>query len=118
MFLKGVRTLLFGGLLFIAACSDQKPRIPGRIIPQEKMAQVLTDIHLAEAYVTSGLQNDSSEIKGPDYYPFIFKKYGIDEKTFRESFDFYLLHPKLLDKVYQDVMDEMAKKEAEAGKSK
>lgn len=104
-------------VIFIASCSgEKKEKIPGDVIPEKEMTQLLTDLHLVEGYISSGFARDSADQKLLNYYHTVFKKYGVTEEQFQKSFEFYLRHPKLLDGVYQDVLEEMSKEEAEAAK--
>ena len=102
-------------LSFLAACSgDSKVNIPDTVLPEEKMADVMVDIHLLEAAlnistynkdrVTTGNINPSSDI---------LKKNHITKKQFDTSFDFYSRNPKLLGEVYQLVLNDLSKMQAQ-----
>jgi hypothetical protein len=105
-------TLIF--LLALASCQTDPDKIPADILPKEKMTGILMDIHIAEAGIRLETQQDSLAQKATDYYHFIYKKYNVSEEDFRRSFRYYSEHPKQLEQIYQDMINEMSKKESEA----
>ncbi len=102
-----MRYLLLTSLLFLlVACnqSDSKD-----IIEKDKMAAILTDIHLAESYST--LLKDSLHQSGDRnldslnaLYQTILGHYNISLKAFNTSFEWYKKHPSELDSIYQKVI--------------
>jgi hypothetical protein len=100
--------------MFCISCSQNKDKVPSGIIPPEKMAEILTDVHIAEAYTNyKNLQADALKQSISDYYHFIFKTYGISDADFEESFDYYSKNPVAFIKVYDQVLIHLSKKEAE-----
>ncbi|MPR34632.1 DUF4296 domain-containing protein [Salmonirosea aquatica] len=99
------RSLLIPGfLLILLACSgDEKP--PGDLIPQDKMAKILADIHVAEAQVTNmQLRSlDSSVMVYGELQKKIWKKYKVDTLLYRKSYSFYTSHPAYLTEIYDQV---------------
>ena len=99
---------------FLFSCKPKEAKIPAGILPKEQMVSVLTDVHLAEAALTLNTKNDSAALVAAGYYNFIYQSHRITKKQFDESLDFYTKHPELLEKIYEEVINELSKKQAEA----
>ena len=107
-------TVCLGILLLLTSCRQETTALPKDLISREKMIQVLADVHITEAaiYYKNG-HGDKVDNKAPEYYQYIFSKQGITEKQFRESFDYYLHQEAQLDKIYEDVITEISRRQAE-----
>ena len=106
-------------LLFICvlvSCGDKSKSvaIPPNILSREKMAAVLTDIHIAEAEAGSRTLPDSTS-KVPVSFEKIFEKDSISKSQYEESLSFYMDNPDLLDTVYVQVLNELSKMQGKAG---
>jgi hypothetical protein len=103
-------------VLFIFSCADPVV-IPENVLSKEKMALILTDVQEAEAQIQSlSLErNDSTKAIAYGYYKSIFEKHKITPEKFRESFDFYANNLGILDKIYDEVIVNLSKAQAEAG---
>ncbi len=78
------------------------------------MAALLTEIHLVEGSVTPMLiQRDSATQYILNNYNFLFTKYKTNDKEFKETMDYYVRHPKELDKVYEKVLENLSKMQSE-----
>src|SRR5690349_1070333 len=86
--------------LFVAGC---KPGIPSDIIQPDKMALVLNDIHIVDAYITTIPYLDSSKKTAAAFYNGIYKRYEIDSALYGKSMAYYSQHPKILDEIYTKV---------------
>ncbi|WP_229201705.1 DUF4296 domain-containing protein [Arsenicibacter rosenii] len=93
---------------------DQKP---DNLIPPDKMADVLTEIHLAESRVSRlNLRSlDSSNLVYQRLEGQIFKKFAVDTSAYRKSYAYYSSHPVELEGVYKQVTEKLQKK-IDAGK--
>lgn len=102
--------------LFFFSCSKKEEKIPAGIISKEKMVQLLVDYHLAEAQTQFHSTTDDAKTLKQSYYKFIFAKHKTDYNKLKKSFDFYSSHPEIFSKIYDDVITELSKKQAEASK--
>ena len=84
------------------------------ILKKEELVPVLVDIHLAQTVVGMNQVNDSSHYSVTDYSAYIFKIHGIKKETYDSSLSFYTAHPELLDEIYQEVINELSRKQGEA----
>jgi hypothetical protein len=104
-------------VLIIQSCSAPVVIIPNDVLSQDKMVSVLTDVHLAEAAITLKFTNkDTSKLQAATFYNFIYKAHKTTKEQFTKSYDFYVSHPELLNKIYDDVLIELSKKQGEAAK--
>jgi hypothetical protein len=115
---KEMKNLLLVIIPFLLlACSSGKDK-PDDVLSKDKMVNVLLDIHLAEARVSQArLPLDSSL----NYYIFleneIFQKHQIDSATYKKSMDYYTLHIRELDEIYESVLDSLNIKSAEGSRT-
>lgn len=106
-------SLCLCGFLF-SSCSRKEEKIPDDILKKEIMVPLLADIHIAEAAAvinSSAYESSKKDIKSA--YHSVFSKYSITENDFRRSMDYYTMHPELLDKIYEEVITELSKKQAD-----
>lgn len=117
--MKKINNYILIGLtaLIIQSCSAPKVTIPNDVLSKENMVAILTDIHLAESAVTLKFTNkDTSMLQAAEYNNFIFKNHKTTKEQFNKSYDFYVAHPDILNKIYDDVLTELSKKQGEAAK--
>lgn len=81
------------------------------------MAEVITDIHMAEAETSVRTFPDSISKEKMSFQK-IFDKHSVTQKQYDESLSFYMEHPEILDTVYVNVLNELSKKQGEATQGK
>lgn len=91
-------------LLGLWAC-DGEDSPPDDLISQEKMAEILTEIHIAEARVTNMQlrSQDSSIMLYDKLQKRIWEKNKVDTSIYKKSYSFYTTHPALLSEIYDQV---------------
>lgn len=94
------------------ACTAPEDEKPDRLIDMDKMADILTEVHMAESRVSRlGLASiDSSNIAYKHLETNIFKKFGVDTSAYRKSYIFYSSHPRDMEVIYKRVTDNLQKK--------
>lgn len=100
-----IRILIGFLLIFFLSCSN-KPNIPKDILPQKEMQSVLWDIIRADVMVNYTVSRDTSINrfeKNVELYQQIFKIHGITKNQFKQSIDYYRLHPALMQTVLDSV---------------
>ncbi|TGE06507.1 DUF4296 domain-containing protein [Hymenobacter fodinae] len=104
---------------WLQAC--QKPEDvapPSKLLPQDKMVSVLVNIHILEAQVdASALPSDSARALFLQQKKELFKRYGVTDSSFRQSYRYYAVHDKDLDDIYKIVIDSLGKREQKLGVS-
>ena len=112
---------VFISLLFAACSGEQKVSIPDSVLSEEKMAAVMLDINLMEASMNiTGVHPNRIDLAGSNV-PLnldILKKHNLTKKQFDESFSFYSNNPELLSEVYQIVLNDLSKMQAEVSRKK
>lgn len=108
-------------ITFLCACTsiEERPRIPDTVLSQEKMAEVMVDIHLLEAALNVSAYSRDQIVANPIIPDSdVLKKNNITRKQYEESFDFYSKNPLLLTEVYQLVLNNLSKMQAEVMNNK
>lgn len=116
--LRYLGMLLLGGWL-ATACTNPTDRKPAGLIEEGKMAEILTEVHMAEARVSrlSLTSLDSSQVAYEHMEKQIFKKFGVDTGAYRKSYVFYSSHPANMEVIYKQVTKSLQNK-IDAGKAK
>ena len=104
-------SLLLSGWL-ITACTAPEDKQPDKLISQEQMADILTEVHMTEARISRlNLRAvDSANIVYKHLESQIFKKIGVDTATYRKSYIFYSSHPADMEAIYQRVTERLKQK--------
>jgi hypothetical protein len=114
-------SILFIGVLFFSSCSlEQKEiSIPDYVITQDSMVQILTDVYIQETMINLyNQQGQHMKMNPVKQYQLIFDKYKITKERYDTSYQFYLDNPVLLNKIYESVVVELTKKQAEIEQDK
>lgn len=110
-----IALILSGSLLF--SCQEKEAEaaaIPENLIPKEDFKELMIDIHLLEATKKLNLleeMNDSTKIDV--FYQSIFDNYNTDLESFQEAHDYYSSDKKAFFDFYEDLTDELEKREKE-----
>ncbi|MCX6290627.1 MAG: DUF4296 domain-containing protein [Bacteroidetes bacterium] len=100
-------------LLLSISCSKKPADIPKNILSKTELVPVLVDIHLAQAATGVNQLNDSARYGMKEYSGYIFKIHGITKEKYDSSLAFYSRHPELIDEIYQEVINELSRKQSE-----
>lgn len=99
--------------IFISSCKDKTIIIPPYVLPQDTMTSIIVDFQLLEASKIKKSEKDSIL---PDslllQYSLILNKHNISQFQFEQSFDFYKLHPKFLEQIYEKAVNELHARQA------
>ena len=77
------------------------------------------DVHLSEASIGRTIRNfDTSRVAYKQAHKLILKRHKVSDSAFKHSYDYYLLHPDLLDKIYDNVLDSLSLREAKLTQKK
>lgn len=112
---------MIAGLLLIlgmaaSGCSN-KQRIPSGILSREKMQDVMWDMIQADQY-SSYLAKDSSHIdiklERLRLYEQVFQLHGVSRDEFKKSYDYYMTHPELTQKLFDSLLSKGNRLRSEA----
>ncbi|MGI8892979.1 MAG: DUF4296 domain-containing protein [Bacteroidia bacterium] len=101
-------------ILTLFSCSEQEVSIPDEIISREQMVQILAEMHIADASINYKSLGDTSRLNSAIIYRQVLNKYSVSAEHYRESYQFYLDHPKLINKMYDEVINELSRRQSEA----
>lgn len=101
---------------WLTACGSNTK--PNDLIPEDKMAKILSEIHILEAQITNlhFQHEDSSVYVYQKMKVKILKTFELDSATFKSSFKYYTLNPDKMKGIYTEVKNllETKKKVIEA----
>jgi uncharacterized membrane protein len=117
--MKKLFSVFFVVIFFGCSSIDSPVTIPDDILSKEKMAEIMVDIHLLEATLNiSTYSKDHVVMNTINPNSDILKKNNITKQQFEESFEFYSQNPVLLTEVYQLVLNNLSKMQAEVMNNK
>lgn len=99
-------------LLTLVGCAgDDGSSKPDDLIAADKMAAILTEIHMAESQVGRYAlrSSDSSTLLFNRLNARILKKFAVDTSAYRLSYIYYSSHPDKLEAIYKNVTGELEK---------
>ena len=98
-------------LLMSCVSEEKKPR---GLIPEDQMAGILVDVHIFEAEAEKKkFSKDSMIYYVHKNYELIYEKHGVSKEKFEKTFSYYEDNPGQMDDLYQKVVDNLSKMEAE-----
>ena len=104
-------------LLFVVSCKQKLLDVPKDVIPMETMKVILADMHVADAVAETKTQVGANEKELVQKYDEqIFKIHGTTREAFAKSFSFYEQNPVLLNLMYDDILNDLSKREGEISK--
>lgn len=92
--------------LFLFSCQNvEKTERPERLIPEQKMVEVLTDLSL----LNSARNYNKRQLEETGLRPreYLYEKHDIDSARLAESTMFYAQHPAQLERIYSRVRDNL-----------
>ncbi|UFH54965.1 DUF4296 domain-containing protein [Spirosoma sp. KNUC1025] len=100
----------------LSACTTPEDERPDNLIDKNRMADILTEVHMAEARVSrlSLGSIDSSNIAYKHLETQIFRKFGVDTAAYRKSYIFYSSHPAEMEAIYKQVVGKLTNKTSAA----
>ncbi len=112
---KFSKLIFFVFIIVLTVRCSSDVRKPDNLLSEEKMINILTDIHLIESDVNNMRITDSDSNLAVYLYleAQLFKKYQIDTATYRNSYRYYIAQPEVFGKMYKQIL-----KVAEANSAK
>jgi hypothetical protein len=109
-----ISTLLFA-LLIAGTFSCSKPRtiIPPEVLTEKEMIPLLVDVHIAQAATSMFDSNDSVKYKMDELLSYILSIHHVERARYDSSISFYTRHPEIMQRMYDEVINELSKKQGE-----
>ena len=99
----------------LAAC---KPSRPEGVMSQAEVAQLITEIYIAEAKMDNmPIPHDSAQKLFTPFEEAFLKKKKLNDTILKVTYRYYIEHPKELEKVYEVVIDSLALQEQKSLKT-
>jgi hypothetical protein len=110
--------ILIAIVLFVAGCgffrSPEKERCR-RILPKEKVTDILTDIYLMEGFLSDQQVRNQETRDSVDYYfAGIFDTHGVSFEKFKQALDCYLLYSNDMETIHEEILNRLSLKLTEA----
>jgi hypothetical protein len=102
------------GLFLIVSCKDSE--LPKDLIAEEKMIQIIADLHIIDGYMATLVYTDSTRINGKNFYATVYKSHNTTRTEYEKSLKYYSMDPVRLDSMYNRVEDLLANKERKLNK--
>jgi hypothetical protein len=106
--------LLIGLWAILAFACTESQEIPKNILAKQKITALLIDLHWSDAKIAQSAytNTDSAQYNYWLLEKDIFKRHKTDTATFRQSMAYYSSHPKLLEDIYNIVVDSLSYRES------
>jgi hypothetical protein len=100
------KTVFIIVVIFLSACAKES-KSPDYVIPQDKMVNIITDIHIMDGLNTMSNVRRKLAKDSISNYDVIFTNYGYSRSDFDTSIYFYSKNIDQFDKIYEDVLNKL-----------
>lgn len=100
-------------LLLLTSCADKSKAFkPERILTEQEMIAMMTDVQILEADMNRR-KTDGKRIDGmaESYYGQLFEHYGINDSIFKQNLRYYTERPATMEKIMDSVTQRLAKEQ-------
>lgn len=113
--MKKIIPIFFVILSAAYGCGTTPVEKPENLIPEEKLIEMMVDVHLAEAAYNTRRNRDTLLLNSSsaDFYYSVLHKHGIADSIFEKSLVFYGSQPRRFEKMYRKVMNQLTELEQE-----
>lgn len=107
--------LILAMVLVFSACDEPVVEKPKKLVPRDRMVDMLTDMHIAESVFQNRRYSSDQvfQFTEADFYYSILKKYNVVDTTFEKSLIYYSSYPKEFEKIYSRVLNKLNEMEQE-----
>ena len=102
-------------VLLASACYKPIP-VEKPILSEDKIKEVLKDVHVAEALLTETSDRRKKDSLARIYYGQILRIHNISPEDFDQSMNAYFTNPGALDSLYQKIILDISKEKASFSK--
>jgi len=106
-------SFLIAIIAVIGSCENLPSKAGANIIQRDTMIEIMTDVQIFEStkQILKGKENGDFEIYKA--YKWVFEQYGVTERSFKESIDYYSSDPREFELMYDEVIIRISEKQAE-----
>lgn len=107
--------LFFSVSVILFSC--EKNKLPAGILDQNRMVNLLVQVHLTDGRLYAVAQHPDSLYKyGMGRYMNVFKMCGTDSAQFRKSYQYYARQPAVMVDIYDKVLKDLDQKKDSVNK--
>lgn len=100
-----------------SSCGHSEPEPEANILPDTVMADVLVEFAIADAAHTYSMSRpDYPRFKVEMFYDAILKERNSNREQFVKSLEYYSIHTKQLQLIYEQALNDLSRRQAEAVK--
>jgi hypothetical protein len=101
--------VLMAFFFVVSACEKAVVPKPKKLVPRDRMVDMLTDMHIAESVFQNRRYSTEQVIQftEADFYYSILKKHEVADSTFEQSLIYYSSLPKEFEKIYSRVLNKL-----------
>ena len=97
--------IVFVLLLFSTCGNKSKTFVPDRLLTEQEMIDIMTDVQIIEADLTRRKSNGTNTAYLAEaYYEQLFEHHGITDSIFAENMRYYTERPAVLERVMDSVV--------------
>jgi len=115
--IQNKRLIKFAPIIFLYllfSCHGKTSvEVPEGIIPPDTMTSVLCDVHILQASSQLGYSQSPNDTSLQLAYESIWKKHHLTDSSYNQNMRYYCDHAKLLDSVYEKVLNTLNRQKAE-----
>lgn len=104
--MKSIWRILTILIAFGFGCSNYAPEHGKSTIDEKKMAEMVADIHIIEAYIQNVQATERDSVKTILYHE-LFKIYAVDTAVFYENQRLYYENPAKVETLYKAVLEKL-----------
>jgi hypothetical protein len=109
-----IKLLPFVIIYLLISCRGKSyVKIPQGIVTPDTMSVILSDIHILQASAQLGYSQSPNDTSLKMAYESIWKKHHLTDSSYNQSMRFYCDNAKLLDSVYEKVLNNLNRQKAE-----
>lgn len=110
--MKRLFSILFC-LVLLGCSSKNEVAKPANLIPEEKMVQILADVHIMESIVEANVNYpDTAVMVYNKRHKEILNKYGVSSDAFYSTYNYYADNLVEMDRLYEVILDTLTAREA------
>ena len=112
--MRGLGLILFSLLVFTVSCDEKEPQAPDYLITEEKMVEIMVDMHLVEtAHNLKLLPPDTTGMVYNETFERVYVTHEITKADFDSSLFYYSTQTEQMNVIYDKILEQLYELESE-----